>query len=634
VFKEPVGPVAAFTPWNFPINQLVRKLCGALATGCSIIAKAPEETPASPAELVRAFVDAGIPAGVLGLVYGRPEMISAYLIPHPVIRKVTFTGSTAVGKQLAALAGAHMKRVTMELGGHAPVIVAADCDVDRAAKDGGRRQVPQRRAGVHLADALPGGQRGARALRRRPRRRDACAEAGPRPGGRHDDGPAGQPAPRGGGAAPDATTPWSAAPGWPPAASGWAARATSSRPRCSTTCRAIALVFNEEPFGPVAAVQGFDTLDEAIAEANRLPYGLAAYAFTGSCGPLTPWPAAGGGHAVDQPARTGLARAALRRRQGLRLRQRRRARGAGGLPQHQVGLDPGALTMNVLFIMADQLRWDHLSCAGHPYLKHAQHRRAGPARRALLAGLREQRRLWPSRMSYYTGRYPISHGATWNRVPLGWASARWASTSAPSARGHDLWLAGKTHVMPDDEGLARLAIEAEGELGHLLRRGGFREIDRHDGHHETRDADGYSGWLRRQGYDSPTPWSDYVISAVDERGSVVSGWQMRNVHLPARVAEPHSETAYTTDRAIDFMRERGDRPWVLHLSYVKPHWPYMAPAPYHAMYTADQCLPVVKQRGGTARRPPRRGGLPPARGKPQLRARRGRAPCAARPTRA
>jgi arylsulfatase A-like enzyme len=150
-------------------------------------------------------------------------------------------------------------------------------------------------------------------------------------------------------------------------------------------------------------------------------------------------------------------------------------------------------------------------------------------------------------------------------------------------------------VLPDDDGLARLAIEAESELGHLLRHGGFREIDRHDGHHETRDADGYSGWLRRQGYDSPAPWSDYVISAVDEGGSVVSGWQMRNVHLPARVAEPHSETAYTTDRAIDFMRERGDQPWVLHLSYVKPHWPYMAPAPYHARYTADQCLPVVKR---------------------------------------
>ncbi|MBN8908891.1 MAG: aldehyde dehydrogenase family protein, partial [Rhodospirillales bacterium] len=120
VIKEPVGPVAAFTPWNFPINQVVRKLSAGLAAGCSIIVKAPEETPASPAELIRCFVDAGIPQGVINLVYGVPAEISEYLIPHPVIRKISFTGSTAIGKQLAALAGAHMKRVTMELGGHAP----------------------------------------------------------------------------------------------------------------------------------------------------------------------------------------------------------------------------------------------------------------------------------------------------------------------------------------------------------------------------------------------------------------------------------------------------------------------------------------------------------------------------------
>src|SRR5947207_10950627 len=132
--KEPVGPVAAFTPWNFPINQIVRKLSAAVATGCSIIVKAPEETPASPAELLRAFVDAGVPAGVVGLVYGVPSEISEYLIPHPVIRKITFTGSTVVGKHLAALAGQHMKRCTMELGGHAPVIVFEDADVDAAAK--------------------------------------------------------------------------------------------------------------------------------------------------------------------------------------------------------------------------------------------------------------------------------------------------------------------------------------------------------------------------------------------------------------------------------------------------------------------------------------------------------------------
>src|SRR5690554_3398494 len=130
--KEPVGPVAAFTPWNFPINQIVRKLSAALAAGCSIIVKAPEETPASPAELIRAFADAGVPAGVVNLVYGIPAEISEYLIPHPVIRKISFTGSTPVGKHLAALAGKHMKRATMELGGHAPAIIFDDADLEKA----------------------------------------------------------------------------------------------------------------------------------------------------------------------------------------------------------------------------------------------------------------------------------------------------------------------------------------------------------------------------------------------------------------------------------------------------------------------------------------------------------------------
>ncbi|MBS0552956.1 MAG: aldehyde dehydrogenase family protein, partial [Proteobacteria bacterium] len=137
VLKDPVGPVAAFTPWNFPINQVVRKASAALATGCSILVKAAEETPAAPAALIRAFVDAGVPAGAVGLVFGNPAEISSYLIPHPVIRKVTFTGSTVVGKQLAAIAGQHMKRVTMELGGHAPVIVCDDADIELAVKAAG-----------------------------------------------------------------------------------------------------------------------------------------------------------------------------------------------------------------------------------------------------------------------------------------------------------------------------------------------------------------------------------------------------------------------------------------------------------------------------------------------------------------
>src|SRR5690606_4406670 len=137
-------------------------------------------------------------------------------------------------------------------------------------------------------------------------------------------------------------------------------------------------------------------------------------------------------------------------------------------------------------------------------------------------------------------------------------------------------------------------IEGDSELGELLARGGFEEIDRYDGHHAPGDESGYPAFLRRHGYDSADPWSDYVISGVDAQGNVVSGWQMRNVHLPARVKAEHSETAYMTDQALGFMKQMGDTPWVLHLSYVKPHWPYMAPAPYHALYSPEQCLPVVR----------------------------------------
>ena len=161
-----------------------------------------------------------------------------------------------------------------------------------------------------------------------------------------------------------------------------------------------------------------------------------------------------------------------------------------------------------------------------------------------------------------------------------------------AGQGRDLALAGKTHVIPDKAGMERLAIDGASELGILLNRGGFVELDRYDGHHEPGAESGYPAFLRRHGYDSADPWTDYVIAGVDASGQVVSGWNMRNVHLPSRVAEAHSETAYMTDQALDFMKRRGGQPWVLHLSYVKPHWPYMAPDPYHRRYRADQCLPV------------------------------------------
>jgi succinate-semialdehyde dehydrogenase/glutarate-semialdehyde dehydrogenase len=281
VVKEPVGPVAAFTPWNFPINQIVRKLSAALAAGCSIIVKAPEETPGSPAELIRAFADAGVPAGAIGLVYGDPAEISSYLIPHPVIRKISFTGSTVVGKQLAALAGQHMKRVTMELGGHAPVIVFDDADAAVAAKamaaskfrNAGQVCISPTRflvqEGIYdsfvdqfvaNAKALKVGngldkesRMGALANPRRSKAMEVNLEDAGRHGGKLRAG---------GHAIGDKGNFW--------------------EPTVVTELANDAKAMNEEPFGPLAIINPFRTFDDAVKEANRLPFGLAAYAWTKS----------------------------------------------------------------------------------------------------------------------------------------------------------------------------------------------------------------------------------------------------------------------------------------------------------------------------------------------------------------
>jgi succinate-semialdehyde dehydrogenase/glutarate-semialdehyde dehydrogenase len=281
VLKDPVGPVAAFTPWNFPINQVVRKVGAALAAGCSMLVKAPEETPAGPAALIRAFQDAGMPAGVLGLVYGNPAEISSYLIPHPTIRKITFTGSTPVGKQLAAMAGQHMKRVTMELGGHAPVIVCEDADIALAVKAAGgakfrnagqvciaptrflvhesiKKEFAQALAkhaqGLKVGDGLAEGtQMGPLA---NPRRLSAMVEF------TQDAVQQGATVLAGGERIGQAGNFW--------------------QPTVLADVPTHAKVFNDEPFGPMAAIRSFDKIEDAIAESNRLPYGLAGYAFTRS----------------------------------------------------------------------------------------------------------------------------------------------------------------------------------------------------------------------------------------------------------------------------------------------------------------------------------------------------------------
>lgn len=281
VIKEPVGPVAAFTPWNFPINQVVRKASAALATGCSIIVKGPEETPAACAELVRAFIDAGVPAGVINLVYGVPAEISEYLIAHPIIRKVTFTGSTAVGKQLAALAGQHMKRVTMELGGHAPAIVFEDADVDQAVKilsankyrNAGQVCVSPTRFLVHekvYEQFVDGFTAAAKALKVGDGL-DPATRMGPLAHGRRIEAMEGFVA--------DAV------------AKGAKIRTGGKRvankgyffePTVMTDLAPDSRILNEEPFGPLAPIMSFKDFDSVLAEANRLPYGLASYAYTKS----------------------------------------------------------------------------------------------------------------------------------------------------------------------------------------------------------------------------------------------------------------------------------------------------------------------------------------------------------------
>lgn len=279
VMKEPIGVVAAFTPWNYPVAQAIRKISAALASGCTVILKAAEEAPASCAVMVRAFADAGFPDGAINLLYGIPAEISEYLIPHPAIRKVSFTGSTSVGKRLASLAGAHMKRVTMELGGHAPYIVCADADLPKAVSmlaehkfhNAGQVCIAPTRVlveepvhdrvledfvkavkAIRIGDGFTGGvdmgpMANARRLDAMDRLiGDAVARGGRLLTGGNRIGNAG----------------------------------FFFEPTVLAEVPKEAAIMNEEPFGPVAVVNRFSSIDEAIDEANRLPVGLAAYAFT------------------------------------------------------------------------------------------------------------------------------------------------------------------------------------------------------------------------------------------------------------------------------------------------------------------------------------------------------------------
>ena len=281
VLQEPVGVVAAFTPWNFPTLTPVRKIGGALAAGCSIIIKASEETPGACIELAKCFADAGLPAGVLNLVFGVPANVSEHLIPAKAVKKISFTGSIPVGKHLAGLAARGMKRATMELGGHSPVVVFEDADPEKAAdtiaafkyRNAGQVCISPTRfyvqeksynkflarfteyaKGLKMGDGLEKGiTLGPLA---NPRRLDAMETL-------VNDAKA-----RGG-----------------KVVSGGSRQGNQGfffQPTVITDVPDDSKIMTEEPFGPVAPIVAFKTFDEVVERANSLPYGLAAYAFTSS----------------------------------------------------------------------------------------------------------------------------------------------------------------------------------------------------------------------------------------------------------------------------------------------------------------------------------------------------------------
>ncbi|MEP7295799.1 MAG: NAD-dependent succinate-semialdehyde dehydrogenase [Burkholderiales bacterium] len=281
VLREPIGVCAAFSPWNFPFNQALRKVVAALASGCTLVLKGPEEAPSAIVALARLFHDAGLPPGCLNVVWGPADEISRHLIESPIVRMLSFTGSVPVGKHLAALAGQHMKRTTMELGGHAPVIVCEDADVDRAAdllapykfRNAGQVCVSptrflvqhsvfdrfvarflERTRGVRVGSGVEAGvTMGPVANERRLKAMQAFVADAEASGGEIATG------------------------GRRIGESG-----NFFAPTVVLNPKASSMLMQDEPFGPIAGILPFHDLDEAIATANRLPFGLAAYAFTNS----------------------------------------------------------------------------------------------------------------------------------------------------------------------------------------------------------------------------------------------------------------------------------------------------------------------------------------------------------------
>ncbi|PZQ22988.1 MAG: NAD-dependent succinate-semialdehyde dehydrogenase [Sphingopyxis macrogoltabida] len=278
VLKQPVGPVAAFSPWNFPVNLMVKKIAPALAAGCVVIAKAPEETPGCTSAVMRCLADAGIAGDVVQLVYGNPDMISRHLLGSEVIRKVSFTGSTAVGKHLMKLAADRVQRITMELGGHAPVLIFDDCDLettlDRVVaqkfRNAGQVCVSPTRFYVQqgIYDAFVAGFAERTKKVKIGSGLDAATQMGPLANARR--------AP-----ALEALVADAKAKGARVIAGGEATgEGFFFQPTALADVPVEADAMNQEPFGPMALIRPFAAEDEALEQANRLPYGLAAFAFT------------------------------------------------------------------------------------------------------------------------------------------------------------------------------------------------------------------------------------------------------------------------------------------------------------------------------------------------------------------
>ncbi len=254
------------------------------------------------------------------------------------------------------------------------------------------------------------------------------------------------------------------------------------------------------------------------------------------------------------------------------------------------------MTRNVLFIMCDQLRWDYLSCTGHPHL-HTPNIDALAARGVLFDRAYVQSPICgPSRMSFYTGRYVASHGSTWNNIPLKVGEMTLGDHLRPL--GVRTALCGKTHMTADVEGMKRLGLSPDSEIGALVSECGFEPYEREDGLHPDGPRyprnTAYDQFMKERGWPDENPWQTVANSAEDEDGNILSGWFMDNADKPARAADEESETPYITSRAMDFIREAGDTPWCLHLSYIKPHWPYIVPAPYHDMYGPETHLDPVR----------------------------------------